>query len=80
MPLAERLHAGQVARRRHREAVRRGNGLEQHRRDLVPLERSLHGVEIVERHLHELAGSALREEEAREAFVAGGEREPVWPW
>ena len=72
--LAQRLHPLQVAGVREREAVRRRNGLDQHRRAVTGAERGLHLPEVVERNVRELI-RAVGQEEARETVVARGHGE-----
>ena len=65
----------QITFMRHGEAVGCGDGLHDDGSRVAALERVLHRVEVVERHLDELAQGVLGEERPGEAFVTGLDRQ-----
>src|SRR6185437_3326734 len=72
--LAQLLDLGQVPEARGDEAVRRGDGLDDHRRDVLLAEKVLERDCILEGRLQELGG-AVRMEECRRRIVPGRARQ-----
>jgi hypothetical protein len=72
---AERLSRGEIALRRHREAIGCRHGLQEDRRHIASGQLCADGVEIGERHLRELIGE-VGQEVGRPGILAGSARQP----
>ena len=73
VPRAQVPDRFQVARRRKREPVGRGDRLHDHRGNVASAQRLFHRVDVTERHLDELVW-LVGEEHLGEPVVAGGDR------
>ena len=76
--LAQFFHSGQVAGRGQREAVGGRDRLHDHGGHVPAAQRSLHRLQVVERHVAELV-RPVGQEQGGEPLVAGGHGEPGVP-